>query len=251
MVPTRFRGLARLLLLVVSSGEQRPAESRQEKHGDLHPLRLPRPGAGREPRPDRGRVCRGARTLPIRRDRCRPGPFRTRADDPRRVRSAVALRSRRRSYDAQLARKPPRPTPNSNRRSMRSRRQARGACRTCPQPLRSMHSVRSRPDHVERDSPAYGRRESYFSRLQTAMRSAAVFLSQHRRSRRPATHRFERALPRRACSRAATLRRDAHSGDAVTMPALSRANSGKARAVRRRYRPEVLVPRGYLPLVVH
>jgi hypothetical protein len=32
---------------------------------------------------------------------------------------------------------------------------------------------------------------------------------------------------------------------------LPRTSQDSARAVRRRYRPEVLVPRGFLPLVVH
>jgi len=83
------------------------------------------------------------------------------------------------------------------------------------------------------------------------MRSAAVTLSQHRRSRRSAIHRFERALPRRTVQSRRNQRREEGNGCRESARAVSRANSGKARAVRRRYRPDVLVPRGYLPLLVH
>jgi hypothetical protein len=83
------------------------------------------------------------------------------------------------------------------------------------------------------------------------MRSAAVILTQHRRSRRSAIHRFERAPPRRTVLSRRNQRREEGSACREAARAVSRASSGKARAVRRRYRPEVLIPRGYLPLVVH
>jgi len=78
------------------------------------------------------------------------------------------------------------------------------------------------------------------------MRSAAVILTQHRRSRRPAILGFDRALPRRIVQPRCTRRSDA--GDARALP---RTNTGKARAARRRHRPDAIVPRGYLPLVIH
>jgi hypothetical protein len=83
------------------------------------------------------------------------------------------------------------------------------------------------------------------------MRSAAVILTQHRRSRRSAIHRFERALPRRTEQSRRNQRREEGNVCREAARAVSRTNSGKARAVRRRHRPDVLIPRGYLPLVVH
>jgi hypothetical protein len=83
------------------------------------------------------------------------------------------------------------------------------------------------------------------------MRSAAVILTQHRRSRRSAIHRFERALPRRNVQSRRNPRREEGNACREATRAVSRANSSKARAVPRRYRPDVLIPRGYLPLVVH
>ena len=83
------------------------------------------------------------------------------------------------------------------------------------------------------------------------MRSAAVILTQHRRSCRPAIHRFERALPRRDVQSRRNLRRNARNGSRGDAGALSRVNPGKARSVRRRYRPVVVIPRGFLPLIVH
>ena len=83
------------------------------------------------------------------------------------------------------------------------------------------------------------------------MRSAAVILTQHRRSCRPAINRFERGLPRRDVQLRRNLRRDARNGCRSDSGALPRVNPGKARSVRRRYRPEVIIPRGFLPLVVH
>ena len=125
-------------------------QSRQEKFGDLHTLRLPRPGTGREPRPHRGRVCRRARTFPIRRNRGRPGSVGTRAHDPRRVRSALERRSGAGATTRSSRAKRPRPTPSSRRRSTRSPSQAHGSCRTCP-PRCARRSRRSPREHVTRD----------------------------------------------------------------------------------------------------
>jgi len=83
------------------------------------------------------------------------------------------------------------------------------------------------------------------------MRSAAVIPTQHRRSRRTAIHRFERTLPRHAVESRRNLRRDNGNECRNGARAMARANSGKARALRRRHRPDVVIPRGFLPLVVH
>jgi hypothetical protein len=83
------------------------------------------------------------------------------------------------------------------------------------------------------------------------MRSAAVILSQHRRSRRTAIHRFERALPRRDVQSRRNLRREAGRASRGDAGVQSRSNPRCVRAARRRFRPDPLVPRGFLPLVVH
>jgi hypothetical protein len=83
------------------------------------------------------------------------------------------------------------------------------------------------------------------------MRSAAVILTQHRRSCRPAIQRFERALPRRDVQSRRNLRRNARDGNRGDAGALARVSMGKARSVRRRYRPVMIIPRGFLPLIVH
>jgi len=83
------------------------------------------------------------------------------------------------------------------------------------------------------------------------MRSAAVILTQHRRSRRSAIHRYERTLPRRLLEPHGNPRRDKCIERRNDARASTRAGSDNARTVRRRHRPEVLIPRGFLPLVVH
>jgi hypothetical protein len=83
------------------------------------------------------------------------------------------------------------------------------------------------------------------------MRSAAVILTQHRRSRRSAIHRYERTLPPRQVESHGNPRRDKCIGCRNDARVSTRAHSVHARIVRRRHRPEVLIPRGFLPLVVH
>jgi len=83
------------------------------------------------------------------------------------------------------------------------------------------------------------------------MRSAAVILTQHRRSCRPVALRHGRTPSRRIAAMRCNLRRDGSNesrGDARILP---RPNSACVRSARRRSRPEVLIPRGFLPLVVH
>jgi hypothetical protein len=46
-------------------------------------------------------------------------------------------------------------------------------------------------------------------------------------------------------------RRDGGNGTRNVAQALPRPGSDRTRAVRRRFRPDVLIPRGFLPLVVH
>jgi len=83
------------------------------------------------------------------------------------------------------------------------------------------------------------------------MRSAAVILSQHRRSRRPAILRCERALLRPDVQRRRVARRDLLAPCGSDARAFSRSAAGKAPAMRRRHRPDFGAARGYLPLVVH
>jgi hypothetical protein len=83
------------------------------------------------------------------------------------------------------------------------------------------------------------------------MRSAAVILTQHRRSRRSAIQRYDRALPRRIVGSRCNLRRDGGNESRNDARVLPRPSSNHARCVRRRFRPDVLIPRGFLPLVVH
>jgi hypothetical protein len=83
------------------------------------------------------------------------------------------------------------------------------------------------------------------------MRSAAVILTQHRRSRRSAIHRYERTLPPRLVESHGNTRRDKCIECRNDARVSTRAHSAHARIVRRRHRPEVLIPRGFLPLVVH
>jgi len=80
------------------------------------------------------------------------------------------------------------------------------------------------------------------------MRSAAVILTQHRRSCRPVALRHGRISPRRIVAMRCNLRRDGGNRGARV---LARTNSAYVRSARRRCRPDVLVPRGFLPLVVH
>jgi hypothetical protein len=83
------------------------------------------------------------------------------------------------------------------------------------------------------------------------MRSAAVILTQHRRSCRPVALRHGRTPPRPIVAMRCNLRRDSCNearGDARVLP---RPNSACVRSARRRCRPDVLIPRGFLPLVVH
>jgi len=83
------------------------------------------------------------------------------------------------------------------------------------------------------------------------MRSAAVILIQHRRSRRLAIHRYERSLPVRPVATRSNMRRD-HCNESHNVARVSlRASANSARTVHRRHRPDVVVPRGFLPLVVH
>jgi len=83
------------------------------------------------------------------------------------------------------------------------------------------------------------------------MRSAAVILMQHRRSRRSATVRYERTQPRRIVGSRCNLRRASSSGARNDARVLPRPGADRAREVHRRFRPDVLIPRGFLPLVVH
>jgi hypothetical protein len=83
------------------------------------------------------------------------------------------------------------------------------------------------------------------------MRSAAVILTQHRRSCRTTAPRYERAQSRRIVVTRSNFRRDFGNESRNATRALPRPGSGHVRAVRRRARPDVLMPRGFLPLVVH
>jgi hypothetical protein len=74
---------------------------------------------------------------------------------------------------------------------------------------------------------------------------------QHRRSLRTATVRYERAQPRRIVAARGNSRRDRGNESRSAVRALSRPGTDRARAIRRRVRPDVLIPRGFLPLVVH
>jgi len=66
-----------------------------------------------------------------------------------------------------------------------------------------------------------------------------------------ATPRFERAQPRRMVTTRGNARRDSGNDSRNAARAVPRPGSDRARAVRRRVRPDVLIPRGFLPLVVH
>ena len=83
------------------------------------------------------------------------------------------------------------------------------------------------------------------------MRSAAVTLTQHRRSRRLATVRYDRAQPRRIVGTHGIPRRDNGNGNGNRNAAQALPRPERVRAVRRRFRPDALIPRGFLPLVVH
>jgi hypothetical protein len=63
--------------------------------------------------------------------------------------------------------------------------------------------------------------------------------------------RHERAQPRRFGATRGTSRRDGGNDARTAARAVPRPGSDRARAVRRRVRPDVLIPRGFLPLVVH
>jgi hypothetical protein len=66
-----------------------------------------------------------------------------------------------------------------------------------------------------------------------------------------ATPRHERAQPRRTVATRGNTRRDDGNQSRNAARALARPVSDRTPAVRRRFRPDVLVPRGFLPLVVH
>jgi hypothetical protein len=85
------------------------------------------------------------------------------------------------------------------------------------------------------------------------MRSAAVILTQHRRPRRLMVDRLAHALPRRIGQPRRHARWDGvnHPGIDNETRACRRQRVGHTRAVRPRHRPDALVPRGFLPLVVH
>jgi hypothetical protein len=63
--------------------------------------------------------------------------------------------------------------------------------------------------------------------------------------------RHERAQPRRMVATRGNSRRDGGNESRNAVRGLPRPGSDRARAVRRRVRPDVLIPRGFLPLVVH
>jgi hypothetical protein len=66
-----------------------------------------------------------------------------------------------------------------------------------------------------------------------------------------ATPRLERAQPRRIVAMRGNSRRDSGNDSRNAARALPRPGSDRARTVRRRVRPDVLIPRGFLPLVIH
>ena len=65
------------------------------------------------------------------------------------------------------------------------------------------------------------------------------------------TLRDGRTPLRRIVAMRCNLRRDGGNESRSGARVLPRSNSAHVRSARRRYRPDVLIPRGFLPLVVH